>query len=197
VASQRQAHKRKTAPSSAGVHSSAKPARVGTKSKLRDAPGASDPLQAIYRVVRAIPRGTVATYGQLALLAGIPSGHRIAARAMRCCPDGLPWYRVLAKKDARRAKIAMADPDHAREQQQRLRGEGVTFDGDGYVGLRQFGWLPVEACGPAREPNVEARRPAREPNVEARRPARAQDSQAPSQKRAKPARTAAENKKNR
>lgn len=114
-------------------------------------PSPSDQLDAIYRVVRAIPRGRVATYGQLALLAGIPSGHRIAARAMRTCPNGLPWYRVLAKKDARRAKIALSEPEHVREQQQRLRAEGVTFDGDGHVVLRQFGWLPVDGQAPSQK----------------------------------------------
>jgi methylated-DNA-protein-cysteine methyltransferase-like protein len=129
----------------------------------------------IYRVVRTIPHGRVATYGQLALLAGIPSGHRVAARAMRACPQGLPWYRVMGKKDARRAKIALVEPDHVREQQQRLRAEGVRFDADGYVALRQFGWLPVEAGASARE----------------------QNGRGPSQKRAKPALTASGKNKNR
>jgi methylated-DNA-protein-cysteine methyltransferase-like protein len=114
-----------------------------------DRPGAHDQAQRIYAVVRAIPRGKVATYGQLALLAGIPAGHRVAARALAQCPDGLPWYRVLAKKDARRAKIAVADPDHARVQRARLAREGVSFDDNGYIVLRQFGWLPSD--GPAQK----------------------------------------------
>jgi methylated-DNA-protein-cysteine methyltransferase-like protein len=96
-------------------------------------------------VVAAIPRGRVATYGQLALLAGIHAGHRIAARAMQQCPNGLAWYRVLAKKDARRAKIAIADPEGAALQRKRLAAEGVAFDAGGYVVLRHFGWLPSEA----------------------------------------------------
>jgi methylated-DNA-protein-cysteine methyltransferase-like protein len=124
-------------------------------------PPEDDASERIYRVVSAIPRGKVATYGQVALLAGIPAGHRIAARAMRDCPEKLAWYRVLAKKDARRAKIALGDPEHARLQERRLRGEGVRFDDDGYIALRQFGWLPVEARGSAREQNVDAPTPAR------------------------------------
>ena len=66
--------------------------------------------RAIYAVVRAIPRGKVATYGQVAELAGIPSGHRVAARALRSCPEALPWQRVVGKKDARRAQISIEDP---------------------------------------------------------------------------------------
>ena len=51
-----------------------------------------------------------------ALLAGIPRGHRRVARAMRFCPSGLPWQRVVGKKDARRAQINIQDPEHAARQ---------------------------------------------------------------------------------
>lgn len=137
-------------------HASAARSHAGVKrpraaAGTRAQPAHDDDASArIYRVVSAIPRGKVATYGQVALLAGIPSGHRVAARAMRDCPERLAWYRVLAKKDARRAKIALGDPDHARLQERRLRAEGVRFDADGYIALREFGWLPVEAPSPAR-----------------------------------------------
>jgi methylated-DNA-protein-cysteine methyltransferase-like protein len=97
---------------------------------------------AIYKVVRAIPRGRVATYGQLAELAGIAHGHRIAARAMRTCPDTLSWYRVVGKKDARRAKITVQEPDHAALQRKLLEREGVRFDENGFIVLAKFGWLP-------------------------------------------------------
>ena len=96
----------------------------------------------IYEVVRAIPRGRVVTYGQLAELAGIPSGHRVAARAMRTCPDALPWYRVVGKKDARRAHIAVVEPDHAALQRKLLQREGVRFDANGFIVLAEWGWLP-------------------------------------------------------
>ncbi len=147
----------------------------------------------IYRVVRAIPRGKVATYGQVALLAGIPSGHRVAARAMRECPEKLAWYRVLAKKDPRRAKIALADPEHAGLQEQRLRAEGVRFDADGYIALREFGWLPVEARGSVRKRNVQAASPARR-GAQSAFPER---SSLRSQMRAKHATSAAEPRRNR
>ena len=98
--------------------------------------------RAIYAVVRAIPRGKVATYGQVAELAGIPSGHRIAARAMRSCPDELPWQRVVGKKDARRAQINIEEPDHAGLQRALIEAEGVEFDANGFIPLARSGWQP-------------------------------------------------------
>ena len=103
---------------------------------------------AIYAVVRRIPRGCVATYGEVAALAGIASGHRVAARAMRVCPESLPWQRVLGKKDARRGHISIDDPDHAVLQRALLEAEGVEFDASGRVSLARFGWLS-KAVGPA------------------------------------------------
>ncbi len=97
--------------------------------------------QRILEVVRAIPRGRVATYGQVAELAGIPRGHRIAARTMKTAPPGVPWQRVLGKKDARRARIAVQDPEHAAQQRKLLAREGVRFDENGFVVLRDYGWL--------------------------------------------------------
>jgi methylated-DNA-protein-cysteine methyltransferase-like protein len=102
----------------------------------------SDELKEIYAVVAAIPRGKVATYGEIAELAGRPSGHRIVARAMRTCPARLPWQRVVGRKDARRAKIAIGDPDHAALQRKLLKAEGVTFDDAGFIVMRTSGWLP-------------------------------------------------------
>jgi methylated-DNA-protein-cysteine methyltransferase related protein len=101
------------------------------------------PAERILEVVRAIPRGKVATYGQIAELAGIPRGHRIAARTMKSAPSGTPWQRVLGKKDPRRAQIAIQDPEHATRQRKLLAREGVRVDDDGLVSLREYGWLPA------------------------------------------------------
>ncbi|HEY3494089.1 MAG TPA: MGMT family protein [Polyangiaceae bacterium] len=105
----------------------------------------------IYAVVRAIPRGRVATYGEVAELASLPRGHRIVARAMRTCPDGLPWYRVLGRKDSRRGRISIGDSDHARRQRRLLEAERVKFDESGFVSLRRFGLLHA-ASAEARNP---------------------------------------------
>jgi methylated-DNA-protein-cysteine methyltransferase-like protein len=98
----------------------------------------------IRAVVAAIPRGRVATYGQIAELAGIASGHRLVARVMRSCPAELPWQRVVGKKDARRAQIAIQDAEHAAEQRARLKAEGVEFDANGCIVLVRYGWLPQD-----------------------------------------------------
>jgi methylated-DNA-protein-cysteine methyltransferase-like protein len=99
--------------------------------------------RAIYAVVAAIPRGCVATYGQVAELAGLHNGHRRVARAMRFCPAGLPWQRVVGRKDARRAQINIQDPEHATKQRALLKAERVSFDANGFIALRRFGWLPL------------------------------------------------------
>jgi len=93
-------------------------------------------------VVAAIPRGKVATYGEVAELAGKPMGHRWVARAMRSCPGDLPWQRVVGRHDARRAHISIGEPEHAALQRKLLEKEGVTFDEAGLIVLRKSGWLP-------------------------------------------------------
>ena len=50
---------------------------------------------AVYRFVRTIPRGRVVTYGQIAALLGAPRAARAVGMAMRHCPAGLPWHRVV------------------------------------------------------------------------------------------------------
>lgn len=108
----------------------------------RQAAEPSDRAREIRAVVRAIPRGKVASYGQVAELAGIPAGHRVVARFMRDCPPDLPWQRVVGKKDARRAEVRLHDEAHARLQRTLLEAEGVVFDDNGFISLRSFGWLP-------------------------------------------------------
>jgi methylated-DNA-protein-cysteine methyltransferase-like protein len=49
----------------------------------------------VYRLVEEIPRGRVATYGQLAAILGWPRAARAVGYAMRHCPAGLPWQRVV------------------------------------------------------------------------------------------------------
>ena len=115
------------------------------KSQLDKSPaGAEAATRAIYEVVAAIPRGAVATYGQVAELAGLPNGHRQVARAMRFCPKGLPWQRVVGRKDSRRAQINILDPENAAKQRTLLQREQVEIDDDGFIALRRFGWLPVD-----------------------------------------------------
>lgn len=89
-------------------------------------------------MVAAIPRGRVASYGQVAALAGLPRGARQVGRALAQCPPRLPWHRVLAAS----GKISLPPGDPAREQQRRrLAREGVVAIND-RVSLRRFGWQP-------------------------------------------------------
>lgn len=107
---------------------------------------ADDFQREVYAAIAAIPRGRIATYGQVASLSGRPGGHRAVARALRLCPPKLriPWYRVLGKASKTRARIAIPDPDGAARQRARLEAEGVVVDAEGRVSLLQFGWLPVD-----------------------------------------------------
>src|SRR5687768_14511537 len=117
--------------------------RTKPPARKNQTPSAQADLKEIYAVVAAIPRGKVATYGEVAELAGKPLGHRVVARVMRTCPARLPWQRVVGRHDARRARIAIGDPDHAAQQRKLLKAEGVTFDDAGFIVMRKSGWLPT------------------------------------------------------
>lgn len=106
----------------------------------------------IYSVVRRIPAGRVATYGQVAELAGIPGGARVAGAAMKTSSraDRVPWQRVLGKAGKTRGRIAIHDPVGAAVQRQLLEAEGVTVGDSGLVPLDRFGWLPGEPGPRAR-----------------------------------------------
>jgi methylated-DNA-protein-cysteine methyltransferase related protein len=101
--------------------------------------------RSIYSVVRRIPRGRVATYGQVAELAGIPGGARVAGAAMKTSKPGdrLPWQRVIGKAGKLRGRIAILDPVGAAVQRGLLEGEGVTVGDTGLVKLEVYGWLPA------------------------------------------------------
>ncbi len=110
-------------------------------------------LQQLFRriktVIRKIPRGLVATYGQIAELAGVPGGARIAAAALKTSKpaDQLPWQRVIGKAGRLRGRIAIHDPVGAAIQRELLGAEGVEIGDTGLVALDRFGWLvaPPEA----------------------------------------------------
>lgn len=97
--------------------------------------------RAIHAVVRRIPRGKVATYGQVAELAGIPGGARVAGAAMRNARN-VPWQRVLGKRGPNRAGVALLDPVGAAIQRKLLEREGVELTDRGLIDLTRFGWLP-------------------------------------------------------
>ena len=83
----------------------------------------NDAAERILAAVRAIPRGQVAGYGEVARRAGLPGRARLAARVLSTNTDRtLPWHRVL-RSDGR---IAFPEGSEGfREQSRRLRGEGI------------------------------------------------------------------------
>ena len=86
-------------------------------------PGAA--LEAIWRAVAALPRGSVATYGGVAARAGLPRRARLVGHALKVAPRTLelPWHRVVAAG----GRIAFPPGSAAhREQRRRLRAEGVA-----------------------------------------------------------------------
>ena len=93
--------------------------------------------EAILRVIRSIPRGCVASYGEIALRAGLPRRARLVGRVLGDYSAlNLPWQRVL-RSDGR---IAFAPGSRGwREQRARLLEEGVSVR-NGRVNVARFGW---------------------------------------------------------
>jgi methylated-DNA-protein-cysteine methyltransferase related protein len=92
----------------------------------------------IWATVERIPPGHVATYGQVADLAGLPRRARLVGRALKELPDGhpLPWHRVLRSP----GRIAFKPGTRGyREQRARLVAEGVLCE-RGNVDLKRYGW---------------------------------------------------------
>ncbi|MEO5560906.1 MAG: MGMT family protein [Dokdonella sp.] len=93
---------------------------------------------AILRAIKSIPRGCVASYGEIAERAGLPRRARLVGRVLRETPAdaGLPWYRVL-RADGR---IAFAPGSRGfRDQVRNLSGEGILVN-NGRVDLARYGW---------------------------------------------------------
>ena len=86
------------------------------------------PEERIWQVVALIPPGKVASYGQIAALAGMPRHARLVGRTMARLPQGskLPWHRVVNAS----LKISLRrDSDGHLTQRTRLQAEGVDFVG--------------------------------------------------------------------
>ncbi|MDD5088681.1 MAG: MGMT family protein [bacterium] len=100
----------------------------------------SDTYLAIYRTIRRIPRGRVASYGQIARVAGFPNQARLigyALFALRAGSDkNVPWWRVLNAK----GESSLADEDDRELQHALLQKEGVIFTARGRTDLKKFGW---------------------------------------------------------
>jgi len=97
---------------------------------------ASGLYERIYEIVKLVPEGRVATYGQIAHILGIQNGARRVGYALAALGRGrprpdVPWHRIVSAKGELRA---------GEEQVARLTAEGIRFDPDGRIDLGEFGW---------------------------------------------------------
>jgi methylated-DNA-protein-cysteine methyltransferase-like protein len=96
------------------------------------------PFQRVWRLVKRIPRGRVATYGLLSQMIErrlTPVG---VGWALRAAPEGaLPWHRVVNAQGG-----ISTDPEHPGLQRRLLEAEGVRFRRDGTIDLNAHGWRP-------------------------------------------------------
>jgi methylated-DNA-protein-cysteine methyltransferase-like protein len=90
------------------------------------------------RIIKNVPRGKVATYGQIAALAGNPLGARQIVRILHSSSkkDRLPWQRIVNRK----GQIALKPGFGYEEQKQLLEKEGVSFSINGAIDLKRYGW---------------------------------------------------------
>lgn len=91
-------------------------------------------FQQVYAIVEQIPYGRVVSYSQIARMLGRPRAARVVGWAMRCCPDSLPWHRVVM------ADGAIAGGIYANMRRVRLAEEGVGFSRDGRVDMESYSW---------------------------------------------------------
>ena len=112
----------------------------------------SDAYRRIYAAVKRIPKGKVATYGQIALLAGMPRAARQVGYALHALPHGsrVPWHRVVNHQ----GRISLrSSGGHDQWQRVLLEEEGVAFDTGDRIALSRFQW-PPEAQRLVRTPSV-------------------------------------------
>ncbi len=106
---------------------------------------------AIYAIVRQIPSGKVATYGQVAELASLPGQARLVGYALYRVDmqlDDIPWHRVINAK----GEVSESPFRHGTDYLQRslLEQEGIVFSKQGKVSLRQYRWQPEFVSSPYR-----------------------------------------------
>ncbi len=99
---------------------------------------ASDLFRRIYKIILKIPKGKVATYGQIAALAGNPRAARTVGWALHGLPADLhaPWHRVINSS----GRSSFPEESRRQLQQALLAEEDVVFDSHGYVDLEAFQW---------------------------------------------------------
>jgi len=97
-------------------------------------------FEKIYDVVQQIPKGCVATYGQVAFLAGNPRWARVVGYALHQNPQPMviPCHRVVNREGRTAPAFAFGGENRQREL---LEAEGIVFEADGHIDLKKYGWL--------------------------------------------------------
>ena len=100
-------------------------------------------FEQVYQVVRRIPQGKVATYGQVASILGKPRGARTVGWALHSIPEGsdVPWQRVI---NARGIITLDAHGPGGAIQRALLEAEGIVFDEQGRIDLEVYGWAGLD-----------------------------------------------------
>ncbi len=113
--------------------------------------------ESVWKLVRQVPRGKVATYGQIALMLPPPAGvaedsyrslgPRWVGSAMAACPDDVPWQRVINSQ----GKIS--ERPGAQKQRALLEQEGIVFTRD-KIDLKKYGWGGMGDTGQAAQESL-------------------------------------------
>lgn len=115
--------------------------------------------QAVWEIVRQIPKGRVAAYGDIARLSGLLGQARQVGYALHALPSGsdVPWHRVINSQ----GKISLPRSNgHFARQKRLLEKEGVGFK-KGKVDLEKFGWLSSfddDIQAPIRKPKTRGKK---------------------------------------
>jgi methylated-DNA-protein-cysteine methyltransferase related protein len=109
----------------------------------------------IYATVNRIPHGKIATYGQIATLAGLPRHARLVGYALfRVTPDSpVPWHRVINAKGEISESPFREGNDYL--QRARLEAEGITFNPQNKISLARYQWQPDLVEYPPDDPEDE------------------------------------------
>ncbi|MBM3286306.1 MAG: methylated-DNA--[protein]-cysteine S-methyltransferase [Candidatus Eisenbacteria bacterium] len=120
------------------------PRRSRGRSDEEPARRASQLYRSIWGVVARIPRGRVATYGQIAALAGHPCQPRLAGYALYSIPAGLsiPWHRVVNARGEISVRSGSFPDGETSLQRALLEREGIQFSARGACDLSRYRWRP-------------------------------------------------------
>ena len=101
----------------------------------------------VIQIIKLIPWGKVASYGQISALAGNSKAARQVAWVLHSSSEkeGLPWHRVISS----RGRISLKRGCGFEEQKKRLEAEGVKVGGLGRINLSIYGWEPASSQYPA------------------------------------------------